>query len=54
MCVCFMVQCAVVESPDVILIKEEEGAEDDFGGCWQDAGVCRRRKKNMMGWYIDN
>ncbi|XP_029626773.1 zinc finger protein 135 [Salmo trutta] len=31
-------ECAVVESPDVILIKEEEGAEDDFGGCWQDAG----------------
>lgn len=50
---CF--QCAVVESPDVILIKEEEGAEDDFGGCWPDAGVWRRRrKKKMMDWYIDN
>ncbi|CAB1325466.1 unnamed protein product [Coregonus sp. 'balchen'] len=31
-------ECAVVESPDVILIKKEEGAEDDFGGCGPDAG----------------
>lgn len=33
-----MVQCADVESPDVILIKDE-GPEEDFGGCGPDAGV---------------
>ncbi|XP_041707593.1 zinc finger protein 3 [Coregonus clupeaformis] len=31
-------ECADVESPDVILIKDEEGPEDDFGGCGPDAG----------------
>jgi hypothetical protein len=34
-----MVQCADLESPDVILIKDEEGPDDDFGGCGPDAGV---------------
>ncbi|XP_029518624.1 zinc finger protein 252-like [Oncorhynchus nerka] len=31
-------ECADVESPDVILIKDEEGPDDDFGGCGPDAG----------------